>query len=89
MNALTRKDIYYCDLQHRAVAVYLYLCDRADKDGKCFPSVSTIAADLKISKSTVKRALADLESADFIRHERRYRVRGGNSSNMYYIARPP
>ena len=69
--------------------MYLYLCDRADKDGKCFPSVSTIAADLKLSRSTVKRALADLESADFIKHERRYRVRGGNSSNMYYIARPP
>ncbi|MCM1059898.1 MAG: helix-turn-helix domain-containing protein [Eubacterium sp.] len=80
--------IYYADLPHRAVAVYLYLQSRADRDGKCFPSVPTIASDLKLSKSTVKRAIADLEKSGFISKERRYRKKGGNSSNMYFI-RPP
>lgn len=80
--------IYYADLPHRAVAVYLYLQSRADRDGKCFPSIGTAASDLKLSKSTVKRALADLEKSGFIRKERRYRKTGGNSSNMYFI-RPP
>jgi len=80
--------IYYADLPHRAVAVYLYLQSRADKDGKCFPSITTVASELKLSKSTVKRALADLEKSGFIRRERRYRKTGGNSSNMYFI-RPP
>lgn len=81
-------EIYYADLPHRAVAVYIYLKSRADKEGKCFPSVQTIAFDLKLSKSTVKRALGDLEKSGFIYKERRYRQTGGNSSNLYFI-RPP
>ena len=39
------------------------------------------------SKSTVKRALGDLEKAHYIRHERRYRQSGGNSSNLYFVER--
>lgn len=86
---LNNRDIYSANLQHRAVAVYMYLCDRAGKDGSCYPAINTIAKDLKMSKSTVKRALGDLEKAQFIRHERRYRLSGGNSSNLYFVERPP
>ena len=50
----------------------MYLRDRAGKDGSCYPAISTIAQDLKMSRSTVKRALGDLEKAKYIRHERRY-----------------
>ncbi|MBP1564105.1 MAG: helix-turn-helix domain-containing protein [Oscillospiraceae bacterium] len=67
----------------------MYLRDRADKNGSCFPAISTIASDLKMSKSTVKRALSDLEKAHYIRHERRYRQSGGNSTNLYFVERPP
>ena len=35
----------------------MYLRDRAGKDGSCYPAVSTIAQDLKMSKSTVKGAM--------------------------------
>lgn len=86
---LNNKEIYSTDLPHRAIAVYMYLRDRAGKDGLCYPDVSTIAADLKMSKSTVKRALSDLEKAQYIRHERRYRQSGGNSTNLYFVERPP
>lgn len=86
---LNNKEIYSTDLPHRAIAVYMYLRDRAGKDGLCSPAVSTIAADLKMSKSTVKRALSDLEKAQYIRHERRYRQSGGNSTNLYFVERPP
>ena len=86
---LNNKEIYSTNLPHRAIAVYMYLRDRADEKGACFPAVSTIAADLKVSKSTVKRALGDLEKAHYIRHERRYRQSGGNSSNLYFVERPP
>lgn len=82
------ENIYYADIPHRAVAVYLYLKIRADKDGKCFPSITTIAYDLKLSRSTVKRALNDLEKMGYIVRERRFRKTGANSSNMYFI-RPP
>lgn len=86
---LNNREIYSTNLPHRAIAVYMYLRDRADKNGACFPAIGTIAADLKMSKSTVKRALGDLEKAHYIRHERRYRQSGGNSSNLYFIDRPP
>lgn len=48
---LNNREIYSTDLPHRAVAVYMYLRDRADKDGTCYPAINTIAQDLKISKS--------------------------------------
>lgn len=86
---LNNREIYSTDLPHRAIAVYMYLRDRANKDGACFPAINTIAQDLKISKSTVKRALSDLEKDGYIWHERRYRQSGGNSSNLYYLERPP
>ncbi len=86
---LNNREIYSTNLPHRAIAVYMYLRDRADKNGSCFPAISTIASDLKISKSTVKRALSDLEKAHYIRHERRYRQSGGNSTNLYFVEQPP
>lgn len=86
---LTNREIYSTNLPHRAVAVYMYLRDRANKDGFCYPAINTIAKDLKISKSTVKRALYDLEKEGYVNHERRYRKTGGNSSNLYYLERPP
>ncbi|MCM1062489.1 MAG: helix-turn-helix domain-containing protein [Eubacterium sp.] len=67
----------------------MYLRDRANKDGSCYPAINTIAQDLKISKSTVKRALTDLEKEGYISHERRYRQSGGNSSNIYFVTHPP
>ncbi len=77
--------LYKSELPHRAVAVYMYLYDRADKDGKCYPSIGTIAKELKLSRSTVKRAITDLETMGNIRKEKRYRENGGKSSNMYYV----
>lgn len=46
--------LYSLELPHRARAVYMYLHDRADKDGKCYPAIVTIARELKLSRSTVK-----------------------------------
>ncbi|AEY67554.1 helix-turn-helix domain-containing protein [Clostridium sp. BNL1100] len=77
--------IYASELPHRAVAVYMYLKDRADKDGKCYPAIGTIARELKLSRSTVKRALADLEKNGKLRKEQRWRENGGKSSCMYYL----
>jgi len=64
----------------------MYLRDRCDKDGKCYPAIGTIARELKLSRSTVKRALADLEKSGRIRKEQRWRENGGKSSNLFYLA---
>jgi DNA-binding MarR family transcriptional regulator len=77
--------LYSSELPHRARSVYMYLHDRADKDGKCYPAIGTIAKELRLSRSTVKRAVADLEQSGRLRKEQRWRENGGKSSNMYYV----
>ena len=52
--------IYAAELPHRAVAVYMYLWDRSDGDGTCWPAIGTIARERRLSRSTVQRALNDL-----------------------------
>ena len=54
------------ELPSRAKAVYMYLRDRSDAEGKCWPGIKTIASDMKLSRSTVKRALHDLEQRGYI-----------------------
>jgi DNA-binding MarR family transcriptional regulator len=77
--------LYSSELPHRARSVYMYLHDRADKDGKCYPAIGTIARELKLSRSTVKRAIADLEKSGHLRKEQRWRENGGKSSNLYFL----
>ena len=65
------------ELSHRALSVYMYLRDRSDAESKCWPGINTVAADLRLSRSTVKRAIAES---------------GSHTSNLYTIsekARPP
>lgn len=77
--------VYNSELPHRAKSVYMYLHDRADKDGKCYPAIGTIARELNLSRSTVKRALTDLEIQGYLRKEQRWRENGGKSSNLYFL----
>ena len=77
--------IYASDLPTRAVMVYMYLRDHTDKNKQCYPSVATIAKELKLSRSTVKRAVCDLLEVGMIRCEKRYRENGANSSTLYTL----
>ena len=79
--------LYRMDLPHRAKSVYIYLTDRANKDGECWPAIPTIARELKLSQSTVRRALQDLRKAGFLETEQRYRKHGGKSSLLYSLKR--
>jgi len=77
--------IYTDNLPHRAKAVYMYLWDRANEKRSCWPGINRIAADLDMSRSTVKRALQDLIQNGYIEKELRYRGNGSYSSNLYTI----
>ncbi len=77
--------LYKSDVPHRAVAVYLYLADRANREGQCWPAIPTIADELHLSVSTVKRALHDLRKAGLLITEQRYRQKGGKSSLLYTL----
>ena len=73
------------DLSHKAKAVYIYLCDRANAQGQCWPGIRRIGTDLNLSRSTVKRALRELTEQRYITKELRYRDNGGKTSNLYTV----
>ena len=77
--------LYQTDLPHRAKLVYIYLHDRMDQERKAWPGINTIAKDLSVSRSTVKRAVKDLEKAGLIRKEPHCRENGSATSNRYYL----
>ena len=82
-----RHDFLYQDreLSHRAIAVYLYLEDRANENGECWPSLNKMASELKLSRSTIRRALKDLREVKLVTTRQRYRANGGKSSLCYKI----
>lgn len=77
--------IYDLGLSHKAVAVYCYLANCADKNGECYPSVRRIAEDLSVNKSTVFRAFNELEEQGLLEREARYHTQGGRRSSLYRI----
>lgn len=77
--------LYSMNLSHRAISVYIYLSDRANKNKECWPSIKTISKELKLSQSTVRRALKDLRDNDLLTTTQRYREKGGKSSLLYKL----
>jgi GntR family transcriptional regulator len=77
--------LYEQELPQRAKLVYLYLSDRQDEEHKAWPGINRIASDLSLSRSTVKRAIADLEKAELIRKEPHCRENGSAASNRYFL----
>lgn len=77
--------LYRTELPHRAVAVYIYLADRKNENNECWPAIPTIAADLKLSESTVRRGIRDLKRAGLLETEQRYRKKGGKSSLLFRL----
>ena len=73
------------ELSPRAKTVLLYLQDRANQEGESWYAIGRIARDLSISRSTVKRALADLAGLGRVEILPRYRENGGRSSNLYRL----
>ena len=77
--------VYQSELPSRAVLVYLYLYDRANEKNECWPSITTISKDLKMSQSTVRRALNDLRKERMLETKQRYRTNGATSSLLFKL----
>lgn len=75
------------ELSARAKTVCLYLHDRANREGESWYAIGTIAKDLSLSRSTVKRALGDLIRLGRVEKQPRYRRNGGQTSNLYRLVR--
>ena len=82
-------DSIYADtlLPPRAVSVYMYLKDRSNSAGSCWPGIKTIARELGLSPRTVQRALADLERRQLIEKQNRRRANGSLTSNLYRLTK--
>ena len=77
--------LYQSTLSHRAISVYIYLAERTNRKGECWPAIPTIARELKLSESTVRRAIQDLRAEGLLETEQRYRDSGGKSSLLYKL----
>lgn len=80
-------DTIYADnsVSGHAKALYMYLKHRGNAEGKSFPSVPTMARELHLSQSSVRRALAELVEHRYIARESRCRPNGACSSNLYTV----
>ncbi|MEG0077409.1 MAG: helix-turn-helix domain-containing protein [Anaerorhabdus sp.] len=73
-------------LPANAVAVYKVLLQYADrKTWSCFPSISTISKDTKLSDRTVRRQLNVLVKEGFVIKIARKRENKGYTSNLYFL----
>jgi hypothetical protein len=74
------------DLDPQAKLVLLFLADSHNgKDGRCHPSVSTIAKATGLSVSTTRRRLRDLEGRRLIATNQRRFANTATASNAYDI----
>ncbi len=84
--AKLKEQAYASSLKSRALSVLIYLIDRSNQELTCFPAISTMAEQLHISVSTVKRALRELVDEGYISKEARFREKNrGQSSNLYTL----
>ena len=63
----------------------MYLRDRANKDGESWYAIGTMARGLSLSRSTIKRALAELIRQGRVEKRVRFRENGGCTSNWYQL----
>ena len=73
-------------LLKRAKLVYLYLSDR-EKGGIAWPGLNAMVRDLSMSRSTVIRAIADLERLGYIEKQAAFRSNKAQTANRYKVIR--
>ena len=66
-------------------AEYIATREGVEKIDECWPAIPTIATDLKLSASTVRRGIRDLKKAGLLETEQRYRKKGGKSSLLFRL----
>ena len=71
------------ELSSKAKLVLLYLHDRANQKGESWYAINTLAQNISLSRSTVKRALTELIRQRYVEKRPRFRENGGRTSNCY------
>lgn len=82
-------DRFGAQLGAYGLCVYTMLCRRADKNGRSFPSLRKMAADLAISERQAKRELKKLKDLQLISIEARRDEQGKQQASVYTILELP
>lgn len=71
------------DISASAKLLYGRLARFAGENGRCFPAVGTLAAELGMTGRHVQRLIAELCIAGFLRKDAQYRPNGSQTVNAY------
>lgn len=78
-------DIFEYGLSQREFIVYCYLSRCSNiKTRQCYPSLKTIAKSCKLSVTTIRKALNELENNGYINITQRFTA-NGQESNLYTV----
>lgn len=77
------------DLSHAGFRIYCALACRANAEGKAWPSLTRLARDLGMGKSTVCRAIAEIEKAKLVTVDRGDAEAGDPDHNVYVLTGYP
>ena len=64
------------------------LANKADEDFSCYPSIHTLMTESGAGRSTVMRALQELEATGFITRSPQFHDSGAQRSTRYYLNHP-
>ena len=73
------------DLSTTQKLIMLAICDMANDEGYCWPSMALIEEKCSLSNSCVRENITGLVRNGFLRKEQRQRSDGSYSSNLYHI----
>ena len=82
------EELYKIVVSSKGKLVYFYLEDRKDADNVAWPALNTMARELSMSRSSVRRAIQELEKIGLVRKEAHYRLNGSATSNRYHVISP-
>jgi Helix-turn-helix domain len=68
--------------------ILILLANKADESFSCYPSIRTLMAESGAGRSTVLRALRDLEARGFISRRPQFHDSGARRSTRYYLNHP-
>jgi hypothetical protein len=68
--------------------ILILLANKADENYSCYPSIRTLMAESNAGRSTVLRALKDLETRGFISRRPQFHDSGARRSTRYYLNHP-
>ena len=68
--------------------ILILLANKADENFSCYPSIRTLMTESNAGRSTVLRALRDLETRGFISRRPQFHDSGARRSTRYYLNHP-